>query len=91
MLRLVQDLNCELFHSRWAEVVSYSRQGAWRCAKPKCAAQTRRDHDAPAGKRARYGLLFGATKGAFVGVGGGAFTTTAGGDTGTRVTTAGGR
>lgn len=43
MLNLVEDLSCQLFHSRWAEVVSYSRQGAWRCAKPGCAAQARHD------------------------------------------------
>jgi hypothetical protein len=34
---------CQLFHGRWAELVSYSRQGAWRCTKPGCRAQERVD------------------------------------------------
>ena len=34
---------CQLFHGRWAETVSYSRQGAYRCTKPGCRAQARAD------------------------------------------------
>ena len=43
MLKVVDDLACQLFHGRWAEVASYSRQGAWRCTKPGCASQARHD------------------------------------------------
>jgi hypothetical protein len=43
MLKVVDDLVCQLFHSKWAQVVSYSSQGAWRCTKPGCAAQARHD------------------------------------------------
>ena len=32
---------CELRHGQWAETVSYSRQGAWRCTKPGCRAELR--------------------------------------------------
>ena len=43
MLKVVDDLACQLFHGPWAEVVSYSRQGAWRCNKPGCSSQARQD------------------------------------------------
>ena len=43
MLKVVDDLACQLLHGRWAEVVSYSRHGAWRCNKPGCASQARHD------------------------------------------------
>src|SRR5690348_17358216 len=39
------ELVCELFHSGWAKVVSYSRQGAWRCTRPGCRAQQRADRE----------------------------------------------
>jgi hypothetical protein len=39
MLAIVDDLICQLFHGRWAEVVSYSRRGAWACTKPGCRSQ----------------------------------------------------
>jgi hypothetical protein len=44
MLGVWDSLFCQLFHGSFAEVVSYSRQGAWRCKKPNCRAQ--RIHDA---------------------------------------------
>lgn len=50
MLRVVDDAVCQLFHGRWAEAVSFSRQGAWRCSKSGCNAQARHDRgfgDAP--------------------------------------------
>jgi hypothetical protein len=43
MFKVLDDLSCQLFHGQWAEVVSYSRQGAWRCTKPGCASQARYD------------------------------------------------
>jgi hypothetical protein len=43
MLNIVDDLVCQLFHGKWAEIVSYSRQGRWKCTKPGCAAQARDD------------------------------------------------
>ena len=43
MLAFIDDLVCQLFHGKWAEVVSYSRQGAWKCTKPGCEAQARHD------------------------------------------------
>jgi hypothetical protein len=43
MFKVLDDLSCQLFHGQWAEVVSYSRQGAWRCTKPGCASQARHD------------------------------------------------
>jgi hypothetical protein len=46
MLELFDDLFCQLFHARWAAIVSYSRQGAWRCAKGGCRAQARRSRPA---------------------------------------------
>jgi hypothetical protein len=50
MLEFIDDLICQLFHGKWAEVVSYSRQGAWKCTKPGCASQARHDR-ASAGSR----------------------------------------
>jgi len=44
MLRAWDVLFCQMFHASYADVVSYSRQGAWRCTKPGCRAQ--RMHDA---------------------------------------------
>lgn len=38
MLRWWDLLWCDLFHGRWQELVSYSRQGRWRCTKPGCRA-----------------------------------------------------
>jgi hypothetical protein len=43
MLGFINKLVCQLFHARWAETVSYSRHGAWKCTKPGCAAQARHD------------------------------------------------
>jgi hypothetical protein len=43
MFEVVDELTCQLFHGRWAEVVSYSRQGSWRCTRPGCRAQARQD------------------------------------------------
>jgi hypothetical protein len=43
MLSMIDNLVCQVFHARWAEVVSYSRHGAWRCTKPGCAAQACHD------------------------------------------------
>jgi hypothetical protein len=43
MFKILDDLACQLFHGHWAEVVSYSRQGAWRCNKPGCPGQARHD------------------------------------------------
>jgi hypothetical protein len=45
VFKLVDDLRCQLFHGKWARVVSYSRQGAWRCTKPGCAAETRHNRE----------------------------------------------
>jgi hypothetical protein len=45
MNKLFDGVRCQLFHGHWAEVVSYSRQGAWRCTKPGCAAQARHDRE----------------------------------------------
>jgi hypothetical protein len=50
MHHVVEDLTCELLHGEWAEVVSYSSQGAWRCGKPGCAAQVRHDRAAMASR-----------------------------------------
>ena len=50
MLEFIDDLVCQLFHGKWAEVVSYSRHGAWKCTKPGCASQARHDR-ASAGSR----------------------------------------
>jgi hypothetical protein len=47
MLTIAGELVCQLFHGRWVELVSYSRQGAWRCTKPDCAAQA--SHEAEVG------------------------------------------
>jgi hypothetical protein len=43
VLNIVDELSCQFFHGEWAELVSYSHQGAWRCTKPGCAAQVRHD------------------------------------------------
>ena len=48
MLAFIDDLVCQLFHGKWAEVVSYSRQGAWKCTKPGCASQARHDRSSAA-------------------------------------------
>jgi hypothetical protein len=40
---MLDELFCQALHGRWARVVSYSSQGAWRCSKPGCRAQARRD------------------------------------------------
>jgi hypothetical protein len=40
---MLNELFCQALHGPWARVVSYSRQGAWRCIKPGCRAQARRD------------------------------------------------
>jgi hypothetical protein len=45
MLKVLDDLTCQLFHGEFAEVVSYSRQGAWHCGKPGCASQATHDRD----------------------------------------------
>src|SRR5438270_13895365 len=44
MLIAWDSLFCQMFHSSFAVVVSYSRQGAYRCSKTGCRAQ--RTHDA---------------------------------------------
>ena len=74
MLKLLEDLTCQLFHGRWAYVVSYSAQGAYRCTKAGCGAQAR--HDRPLAGPARepgqdQGLELGAMNGTLVGVGAG--------------------
>jgi hypothetical protein len=56
MLKIVDEAVCQLFHEKWTELVSYSRQGAWRCNKPGCPAQER--HDEELGMpRGWFGLL----------------------------------
>lgn len=56
MLKVVDDLTCQLFHGSWAEVVSYSRQGAWRCNKPGCASQARHDRAVSRQRQQRQAL-----------------------------------
>ena len=56
MLKVVDDLACQLFHGPWAEVVSYSRQGAWRCNKPGCASQARHDRVVGGQREQRHAL-----------------------------------
>jgi len=51
MLSVIDNLVCQVFHARWAEVVSYSRHGAWRCTKPGCAAQACHDRAHPSSSR----------------------------------------
>jgi hypothetical protein len=41
MLQLWDELFCQLFHGRWARVVSYSRLGPWACTKTTCHAAER--------------------------------------------------
>jgi hypothetical protein len=41
MLKILDDLVCQMFHGNWAALESFSRQGAWRCTKPGCPAQAR--------------------------------------------------
>jgi hypothetical protein len=43
MLHLWDELICQVFHSRWSTVVSYSRQGDSTCLKKECRAQRRID------------------------------------------------
>jgi hypothetical protein len=43
MFHVLDNLICQLFHGQWAELISYSRHGAWRCGKPGCASQARQD------------------------------------------------
>jgi hypothetical protein len=45
MQKVLDDLICQLFHGRWAEPQSYSRQGRWRCTKPDCAAQAHHERE----------------------------------------------
>jgi hypothetical protein len=46
---MLDEVFCQLLHGRWARVISYSRQGAWECVKPDCAAQAR--HNAAQGRQ----------------------------------------
>ena len=48
MLNALDRLVCEFSHARWLELVSYSRQGAWRCTKPVCRAQAQHDRQSRA-------------------------------------------
>jgi len=43
MLAIFDEVVCQLRHGRWSQIVSYSRQGAWGCAKRGCPAQARHD------------------------------------------------
>jgi hypothetical protein len=43
MLTVWDSLFCQLFHSSFSVVVSYSQQGSYRCSKPGCRAQRRHD------------------------------------------------
>ena len=57
MLEFINELICQLFHTGWAEIVSYSRHGAWRCTKPGCAAQVRHDRVFASSRRALATIL----------------------------------
>jgi hypothetical protein len=41
LFKMIDELMCQLFHGDAAEVVSYSRQGAWSCTRTGCRAQAR--------------------------------------------------
>jgi hypothetical protein len=43
MWKAIDTVACQILHRRWAVLVSFSRQGAWKCTKPGCAAQARHD------------------------------------------------
>src|SRR5947209_6937782 len=43
VLNLLDDVTCQLFHRKWAIIVSYSWHGAWACSKRACASQARQD------------------------------------------------
>jgi hypothetical protein len=43
MLTVWDSLFCQLFHSSFSVVVSYSQQGSYRCSKPGCRAQRRHE------------------------------------------------
>jgi len=64
MFEMYDELICQLFHGRWAEVVSYSRQGRWACAKPGCRAQMRHRQPRLPG---RFGPLVQSPRGRLAG------------------------
>jgi hypothetical protein len=43
MWKAIDSVACQILHRRWAVLVSFSRQGPWKCTKPGCAAQARHD------------------------------------------------
>jgi hypothetical protein len=47
VLGLWDSLFCQLFHGAFVEVVSYSRQGAYRCGKAGCRAEQAHERRQP--------------------------------------------